>query len=71
MEPVDDATDFYEDDEPTDKIRAIVSREPDGVTERPMGAIHMTERSTRNVKIVGASWKSGPVRVDTSRVRIS
>jgi hypothetical protein len=37
--PVDEAEDdwFYEDDEPIEKIRAIVARPPDGVTRRPGG----------------------------------
>lgn len=28
---------FYEDDEPIEKIRAILDREPDGVTAPPAG----------------------------------
>lgn len=34
VEPLD-ADDFYEEDEPVEKIRAILARPPDGVTTRP------------------------------------
>lgn len=64
--------DFYEDDEPVEKILAIMDREPDGVTEPPnWHAIFVTDDAFESVRISGVSLSGFAVSytpsVDISR----
>lgn len=70
MECMDD--DFYEEDEPLEKILAIVDRAPDGYTEPPAAQpIVVNAAAFKSVSITGA-WivNDNPV-LDFSGVRIS
>ena len=63
--------DFYEEDEPLEKIKAIIARGPDGFTSRPGDAVALDVQTVRGVVITGARFTASDASVDVSRVRIT
>lgn len=72
MEGMDD-DDFFEEDEPVEKILAITDREPDGHTERPRSEpIAVNAAAFQGVTITGSRLVGFGLSVgDASQVRIS
>lgn len=69
MEDMDD--DFYEVDEPLEKILKIVDRDPDGYTEAPAQTIVIDAAAFQGVSITGARIVNDNPVLDFSGVRIS